>query len=100
MKQLEDIDELTTILINKFGKKAQCYQCCEELSELQNNKNRALKLEINIKNHIVNESVLFSSKETKEILTKIIKLVVYFNKKCYQLIAFFILQLCLVLFQL
>lgn len=46
----------------------------QELSELQNNKNRALKLGINIKNHIVNESVLFSGKETKEILTKIIKL--------------------------
>ena len=46
----------------------------QELSELQNNKNRALKLGINIKNHIVNESMLFSSKETKEILTKIIKL--------------------------
>lgn len=46
----------------------------QELSELQKNKSRANKLNINIKNHIVNESVLFSKNETREIISNILKL--------------------------
>lgn len=46
----------------------------QELSELQKNKSRANKLNINIKNHIVNESVLFSTDETREIISNILKL--------------------------
>lgn len=46
----------------------------QELSELQKNKARAIKLGINIKNHVVNESVLFTTSETKDIITKILKL--------------------------
>ena len=46
----------------------------QELSELQKNKSRANKLNINIKNHIVNESVLFSTGETREIISNILKL--------------------------
>lgn len=46
----------------------------QELSELQKNKSRANKLNINIKNHIVNESVLFSTNETREIISNILKL--------------------------
>lgn len=46
----------------------------QELSELQKNKSRANKLNINIKNHIVNESVLFSKNETRKIISNILKL--------------------------
>ena len=46
----------------------------QELSELQKNKSRANNLNINIKNHIVNESVLFSTDETREIISNILKL--------------------------
>lgn len=44
----------------------------QELAELQKNKIRAAKLNININNHTITNSVLFSNEETKEILTKIL----------------------------
>ena len=46
----------------------------QELTELQNNKSRASKLNIDIKKHIVNESILFTESETREIISNILKL--------------------------
>lgn len=46
----------------------------QELTELQNNKLRANKLNIDIKKHIVNESILFTEKETRSIISNILKL--------------------------
>lgn len=46
----------------------------QELTELQNNKLRASKLNIDIKKHIVNESILFTEKETRSIISNILKL--------------------------
>lgn len=46
----------------------------QELTELQNNKSRASKLNIDIKKHIVNESILFTENETREIISNILKL--------------------------
>lgn len=81
MEQLENIDELTTILINKFGKKAQCYQCCEELSELQkellkyanrNYRNRTEILEEYVDNLImllqIKKMFMFKKEEINEML--------------------------------
>lgn len=46
----------------------------QELTELQNNKSRASKLNIDIKKHIVNESILFTENETRSIISNILKL--------------------------